>query len=207
MLKFLFLTVLAAGISASRFDEDSFADTIFTSSERIIGGDQARAAQFPYQALLRNKETDFCGGSIIGARFILTAAQCTQGPLSDPSNIKVIVGFPGIFGFTRYELNRIINHPKFKQRKLENDISVLRTTRVIVFTPRVQQIALPTTDVPPEGNVLATVSGWGQYRVTIVVVFVTFNRFKFFQKLVQIFSMTMLKFLTIIHPFCNGKIP
>lgn len=140
MLKFLFLFVLAAGISANRtrFDEGFIADTIFTSNERNIVGDQVTAGQFPYQAMLRNKDTDFCGGSIIGERFILTAAQCTQGPLSDPSNVIAIVGFPGIYGFTRYALNRIMNHPKYKSCKLANDISVLRTARAIVLTPRVQ---------------------------------------------------------------------
>lgn len=206
MLKFLFLVVLAAGISANqtRFNAVSFPDTIFTSNERIIGGDQATAGQFPYQAMLRNKDTDFCGGSIIGIRFILTAAHCTQGPLSDPSNVIAIVGFPGIYGFTRYALNGIINHPKYKSCKLANDISVLRTTRAIVFTPRVQRIDLPTADVPPEGKVPATVSGWGQYRVSEKI----FAFISILLKIeIQIFSQATLRSLIIIHLYCNGKIP
>ena len=42
---------------------------------RIVGGSQASPGQFPYQVSLRSStNSHFCGGSIINARYILTAA-------------------------------------------------------------------------------------------------------------------------------------
>ncbi|RZC39284.1 Trypsin domain containing protein, partial [Asbolus verrucosus] len=49
------------------------------SGLRVIGGDIARAGQFPWQAAIY-KDTDegryFCGGALISDQWILTAAQC-----------------------------------------------------------------------------------------------------------------------------------
>lgn len=49
---------------------------------RIVGGSLATAGQFPYQVALSMSDgasSWFCGGSIIDAYWILTAAHCTQG--------------------------------------------------------------------------------------------------------------------------------
>lgn len=166
MLMLLVLIVFVAGASATHPDENFLLDTISTLDERIIGGHEAKLAQFPYHAILRNRRTSYCGGSIIAERFILTAAQCTQGPLSDPSNVDALVGESFWLGFKVYLFDRITNHPKYIERKLDHDISVLRTKRVMRLSPSLQLIPLPTVDVPPEGNVPVTVSGWGQYRVS-----------------------------------------
>lgn len=178
MLKLLVLVVIVGGASATKSDDDFLLDTISTSNERIIGGHVAKKDQFPYQVILRRRNTNFCGGSIIATRFILTAAQCTQGAFSKPSNFIVLGGPSFWFGFKEIPLDRIINHPKYIQRKLEYDISVLRTKRVIKFGSNIQLIPLPTVDVPPEGNVPAIVSGRGQNRVSSRVLAVTRFHFK-----------------------------
>lgn len=51
---------------------------------RIVGGNSADSRNFPYQALLEVRTatmTEFCGGSIISDRFILTSAHCVDKAL------------------------------------------------------------------------------------------------------------------------------
>jgi trypsin len=46
---------------------------------RIIGGDYATEGQFPYQIGLYIDGSGFCGGSLISADTVLTAAHCSTG--------------------------------------------------------------------------------------------------------------------------------
>jgi len=45
--------------------------------QRITNGIIAAPCQFPWQAALLIDQTNFCGGSLISSRWILTAAHCT----------------------------------------------------------------------------------------------------------------------------------
>ena len=65
---------------------------------RIIGGQEARVNQIPWQiGLVRTFDLDsiFCGGTIIGPSTILTAAHCIVYSVFDPiphvNSIKVLV--------------------------------------------------------------------------------------------------------------------
>lgn len=202
MLKLLFLVAFVAGASATRIDKVFFLDTIFSTEERIIGGQKAENNQFPYQAQLFTNTHFFCSGSIIAKRFILTAASCTQGNLSSPSNVVARVGYADTH--QGYTLSKIKNHPKYKRGKLSYDISVLKTKKTIEFSDSVQLIALPKADVP-KTNVPATVSGWGQYRVSIEFSpsTVTSSLIKTF--IIQICSQATGIFQKIFHLNCNGQ--
>lgn len=49
---------------------------------RVVGGEKARIAEFPHQISLRYNKKHTCGGSIIDAYYILTAAHCVYGRYS-----------------------------------------------------------------------------------------------------------------------------
>ncbi|XP_066064798.1 kallikrein-14-like [Chamaea fasciata] len=55
---------------------------------RIIGGRPCSMAQRPFQVALIKRGQILCGGSLVGARWVLTAAHCKQ-PLSD---LQVLIG-------------------------------------------------------------------------------------------------------------------
>lgn len=65
-------------------------------SSRIVGGREAEPHEFPYQALLSPQVPTvdaMCGGSIISARSILTAAHCLVDARGELYNeIDVILG-------------------------------------------------------------------------------------------------------------------
>lgn len=79
------------------------------------------------------------------------------------------------FGGTEYRIIKIISHPKLNERPFLNDISLFRTKDEISFNEYVQPIALPTADLPEEGNVFVTVSGWGATLVSFSLFFYFFN--------------------------------
>lgn len=137
--------------------------------DRIVGGQEATRNQFPHQVSIRRLRgtTHFCGGAIVSDRFVLTVAHCTQGILSIPSEIVIAAGaFRHFDDGTLHRVIRIVNHPRFNPRKLENDISTIQTRTQIVFGPNVSAISLPVSNLPDENGLPLTVSGWGQNRVS-----------------------------------------
>lgn len=146
-------------------------------NERILGGNLARPGQFPHQALLlsvtRNPDGSLvgravCGASLISNSWIVTAAHCTQGRLSNATNLRVIVGSTNLLSDGEIVgIRTVINHPDWSGTDglLANDISLLQTSRGVTFNHRVQAIPLKRRLV--DEGIRSTVSGWGVTEVII----------------------------------------
>lgn len=163
-------------------------DQISESEGRIVNGRFARPAQFPHQVSIRILGSHHvCGGSILNRLFILTAAQCTQGHLSIPANVTVVVGGlrlvnSGVF----YRVRSIYNHPEFNRTTRSNDISIIRTVNDILFTERIRPVILPISNVPVEGTLRVTISGWGRLTVRIINKLNLFVKSSYFQRYILI---------------------
>jgi hypothetical protein len=57
---------------------DSAGKSQATINSQIIGGSRAPRGLFPWQAAVEQDRRYFCGGSLIHARWILTAAHCAK---------------------------------------------------------------------------------------------------------------------------------
>lgn len=135
-----------------------------TNNERIINGYAATDGQFPYQVLLRierDRSADWCGGSLIAAHWVLSAAHCT---LRTP---RVTMRF----GSTQFNgggiatsSTRIINHPQFNPTNLNNDISLVHVPARLPLGEFIQTIRLPARHQQSAtfAGVVSTASGWGQ---------------------------------------------
>ncbi|XP_011375910.1 coagulation factor IX isoform X2 [Pteropus vampyrus] len=50
----------------------------FNDFTRVVGGENAKPGQFPWQVLLNGKIDAFCGGSIVNEKWVVTAAHCIE---------------------------------------------------------------------------------------------------------------------------------
>ena len=58
-----------------------------SSSARIVGGHETVKNSIPWQAMLRTRYAQFCGGSLIHKQWVLTAAHCVDG--SSPNDFRI----------------------------------------------------------------------------------------------------------------------
>ncbi|XP_022218651.2 serine protease 1-like [Drosophila obscura] len=132
---------------------------------RITNGKDAVENQFPYQVSLNfgsNSGGWFCGGSIISAEWILTAAHCTSGASS------VTVGY-GATVRTAPKLSQTVSSSSFVQHAsynsivLRNDISLIKTPAV-AFTAAINKINLPaiSSSYSTYAGQTAVASGFGK---------------------------------------------
>ncbi|KAK4878216.1 hypothetical protein RN001_010722 [Aquatica leii] len=123
---------------------------------RIVGGEDADIADYPYQLSFQYYGAHLCGASLIGNAVALTAAHCT---VSYPNNVKIRAG--SNFTYTGGELVDVIGitqHPKYDIFSIDYDVSVLKLSELV-------SLGLPV-NLQPSGQeitvgALAVVTGFG----------------------------------------------
>ena len=105
-------------------------------SPRIIDGTAASSVDWPYMTALVKRgasayDGQFCGGSYIGDRYILTAAHCVEGQTTQ--DFEVIVGINNLnheeTEGVRLTPQQIYIHPAYSN--LANDIAIIELPRVL----------------------------------------------------------------------------
>ncbi|KAK0428965.1 hypothetical protein QR680_011110 [Steinernema hermaphroditum] len=110
--------------------------------KRIIDGTSVPPGTYPfYAAVVEDREIN-CGGSIIGDRWVLTAAHC----IDDDDEITISVGMNSSHA-QKYRARPISWYKEFDVSDLLNDIVLLETVRPIEFNAYVQPINLAEDDI------------------------------------------------------------
>ncbi|XP_003696271.1 proclotting enzyme [Apis florea] len=137
--------------------------------ERIVGGQNADPGEWPWIAALFNGGRQFCGGSLIDNKHILTAAHCVANMNSwDVARLTVRLGDYNIKTNTEIRhierrVKRVVRHRGFNARTLYNDIALLTLNEPVSFTEQIRPICLPSGSQLYPGKI-ATVIGWGSLR-------------------------------------------
>ena len=150
----------------------NIADDVVTPN--IIGGTDATIADAPWQVALIDPnagsefEGQFCGGSIIAAQWIATAAHCvvSGSSYSTPNSIRILAGQATLRNTINSATSRsvavsnIYVHPLYDSAAEHDDIALLRLSAPLTLVAgSVQAIGIPTS-APVAGN-SELISGWG----------------------------------------------
>lgn len=171
-------TLLLGSPSVGADSEDfSGVATAIVDDTRIIGGGKAPAGKWPSMVALVNSSgttlfnRQFCGGTKVADRWILTAAHCMfdfSGNLRTPDSLKVVGGITDLADAAAVEVvvSNIYLHPSYSNTAANpvNDIALLELGEDL--GDEVESVPLYTQPQTTLVGVNAAIVGWGAVDLT-----------------------------------------
>jgi len=140
---------------------------------RIIGGEPADFGEYPFMVALLFEPTagndfqkQYCGGSLIASRWVLTAAHCADF-LSSPDEVAVAVDRTHLNSTEgqRVAVRSIHVHPDWDPNVISPDVALIELARPVTGVDPIQ-LAGPDDDAFEAAGTLLTVIGWGNTSTT-----------------------------------------
>ncbi|EKG62343.1 trypsin family protein, partial [Vibrio cholerae HC-56A1] len=157
--------LLSCFIGFSLFSTLLYAESTADISSRIINGSNANSAEWPSIVALVKRGTDayqgqFCGGSFLGGRYVLTAAHCFDS--RSAASVDVIIGAYDLNNSSQGEriaAQKIYRHLSYSPSNLLNDIAIVELAQTSSL-PAIT-LAGPATRTSLPALTPLTVAGWG----------------------------------------------
>jgi secreted trypsin-like serine protease len=178
-MKFLLYTLIVggafAGLNTLQKPTAEFirSNGLLTSNDgpKIIGGDDAIPNELPWQVSIQVKPIfgdryHNCGGTLMDATHIITAAHCIEGQTL--SQMSIVAGAHNI---KESESTQQIRYPKrliwndnFDSYLLTHDVGVITVSEPFLLNEFVQPLKIAAEGVEPSGECIN--SGWGNSNPT-----------------------------------------
>jgi trypsin len=127
----------------------------------IIGGVPASANENPFQVALLDKRVrdnaraQFCGGSLLRANVVVTAAHCSD--IVTASGVQVLVGTRTLDGSgTRHDVTRIEIHQDWDSTTMDYDVALWHLATNAAGTTAIVEAQ------PVSPGMRALITGWGR---------------------------------------------
>nr|XP_033483683.1 elastase-1-like [Epinephelus lanceolatus] len=167
MLVFLLFTTLTATVLAELEPRSDYEES--GPAGRVVGGDQvAHHYSWPWQVSLQyysdGSYHHFCGGTLIGKAWVLTAAHC----VFSSSSLRVVLGDLILHSTHHTEQYRSVNniyiHPDWNNNSISsgNDIALLRLSSDAVLNSYVGLVYLPPYGEILPHNYACYITGYGR---------------------------------------------
>lgn len=142
--------------------------------EKIVGGDDAELGEHPWQVSLgfvRDDESisvHFCGGTIVGEKWILTAAHCFDRDGIKYSEDQLLprlrVSGGGVV-LDQLPVQRgaakITRHPRYIRPSFGSDIALVELREPIEFGEHIDELPMAPADNDAKVDQFMSLTGWG----------------------------------------------
>ena len=140
---------------------------------RIIGGQPADFGEYPFMVALlfepiqgSDFDKQYCGGSLIASRWVLTAAHCVDF-LESPDEVVVAVSRTNLDSTQgqRVAVRNFFIHPDYDPNVISPDVALIQLARPVNGVAPIQLAGTGDDRFEADGTLL-TVIGWGNTSTT-----------------------------------------
>ncbi|XP_054252206.1 transmembrane protease serine 9 isoform X2 [Indicator indicator] len=135
----------------------------FSKPSKIVGGADACRGEVPWQVSLQEDSRHFCGATIVGDRWLLSAAHCFNE--TSPEELEAHMGTTSLNGTdmhtVKVNITRVLLHPLYNPMLLDFDVALLELAWPLVFSKHIQPICLPAAGQEFPVGKQCIISGWG----------------------------------------------
>ncbi|XP_074834435.1 transmembrane protease serine 9 [Carettochelys insculpta] len=133
---------------------------------KIVGGVEASTGEIPWQVSLKEGSRHFCGATVIGERWLLSAAHCFNQTKLE--YLKAQLGTTSLTGAdgnaVKVSIKKVVPHPSYNPVILDFDVAVLELARPLHFNKHIQPVCLPFAAQKFPVGTKCMISGWGNVR-------------------------------------------
>ncbi|XP_037005936.2 transmembrane protease serine 11A isoform X2 [Artibeus jamaicensis] len=127
---------------------------------RIMSGDVAARAAWPWQASLQRDNVHQCGATLISNTWLITAAHCFKYK-ANPRQWTVSFGTTINPPLMKRNVRRIIVHERYHSPAREYDIAVVQFSPRVAFSDDVRRVCLPEASASFRPNSTVYITGFG----------------------------------------------